>query len=918
MEKVFYPKTIEKKWYEEWEKSSSFKPSLDNDESFCTILPPPNITGSLHMGHAFQDSLMDALTRYNRMLGKNTLWQPGTDHASISTEMVVERQLNAKNSSKHDIGREEFLKKVWEWKELSGSTITSQMRRLGASADWSRECFTMDDTRSKSVIDVFVKLYREGLIYRGQKLVNWDPVMQTAVSDLEVISTEEQSSLWYFNYPINDSESITIATTRPETMLGDVAIAVNPNDERYSSLIGKEVSLPLTDRKIPVIADDYVDPEFGTGCVKITPAHDFNDNEIGKRHNLEQINILTPTATLNDNVPEKYQGLDRFEAREIIIKDMEALGLLEKIEPHTLKVPRGEKSSSVIEPLLTDQWFMKMEDLAAEAIKVVESGQVKFIPSNWSKTYYEWMNNIQDWCISRQIWWGHRIPSWKDDSNNIYVGYSEDEVREFYKLPESLSLTQDPDVLDTWFSSALWAFTSLDWPNDEVLMEKFFPTSVLVTGFDIIFFWVARMIMMSLKFIGKVPFKEVYIHGLIQDQDGQKMSKSKGNVIDPIDIIDGISLDALLEKRTHGLMQPRMKEKIIKSTKKQFPEGIPAFGTDALRFTFYSLATHGRHLCFDLDRTQGYRNFCNKIWNAARYIHMNLDGTEKAQLDVSNLSVVDSWILSHWEDTKKTIHKHFQQYRFDLLSSAIYEFVWHKFCDWYLELTKPTLYGKNEEEKVRTKQTMMFVLNEVLTCMHPLMPFITEEIWHLINPSTKDELLMNQSFPKSNDSLVNQVAVDEVDAIIGVIQILRNIKGEMNISPSKQIPLIVQSTKDNTLERILTKNSNLLRFLAKVEAVDTLEDGAKPPISASAFYMSTKILIPLKGLVDINAESERLNKSILKLEKDILKISKKLDNPNYREKAPADIVSLEEEKLRGLNEQQDKLKDSLALIENLN
>ncbi|NCW09565.1 MAG: valine--tRNA ligase, partial [Gammaproteobacteria bacterium] len=723
LDKTYDPSAIETRWYEFWENNGHFAPSGEGTP-YSIMIPPPNVTGSLHMGHAFQDTIMDALIRYHRMLGHDTLWQVGTDHAGIATQMLVERQLLASDISRHDLGREKFLDKVWEWKHTSGGMITKQLRRMGASVDWSRERFTMDDGCSRAVQEVFIRLFDEGLIYRGQRLVNWDPVLHTAISDLEVVSEEEQGSLWHFKYPLADgSGHLVVATTRPETMLGDTAVAVHPEDERYSHFIGKTVALPLTDREIPIIADDYVDPEFGTGCVKITPAHDFNDYAMGERHQLPMINILTKDAKLNDEVPEAYRGMDRFDARAQIVSDLDALGLVEKIDPHTLKVPRGDRSGVVIEPLLTDQWFVAVETLAKPAIEAVENGSIQFVPKQWENTYFAWMRDLKDWCISRQLWWGHRIPAFYDDAGTIYVAEDEAAARAKYNLGSEVQLTQDDDVLDTWFSSALWTFSTLGWPDDTEALKRYHPTSVLVTGFDIIFFWVARMIMMTLKFTGEVPFKTVYVHGLVRDAEGQKMSKSKGNVLDPIDLIDGISLDALLEKRTGSLMQPQMREKIAKATKRQFPDGLQSYGTDALRFTFCSLASTGRDINFDVGRIEGYRNFCNKLWNATRFVMMKIDGHTLGDLDAAHMTVFDRWIRSSLQATEAKVAQAIESYRLDLASQAIYEFVWNEYCDWYLELTKPILAdgGASAETQAATRRTLVGVLETILRLAHPLM-----------------------------------------------------------------------------------------------------------------------------------------------------------------------------------------------------
>jgi valyl-tRNA synthetase len=751
MDKSYHPKDIEQRQYERWEKNDWFAPS-GSGEPYCIVIPPPNVTGTLHMGHAFQDTIMDTLIRYNRMRGKNTLWQPGMDHAGIATQMVVERKLNAEGTSRKELGREKFVERVWQWKQESGGQIFNQLRRMGSSLDWSRDRFTMDDDLTAAVMEVFVSLYDEGLIYRGKRLVNWDPVLHTALSDLEVLQNEEPGHLWHFRYPLASGDGhLVVATTRPETMLGDSAVAVHPEDERYQELVGQEIILPLVDRRIPIIADDYVDPEFGTGCVKITPAHDFNDYEIGKRHDLAEYNILDDNAAINDSAPEKYRGLDRFVARKEIVKDLEALGLLEKVEDYLQKLPRGDRSDAVVEPYLTDQWYVDIKPLAKPAIEAVESGRIKFVPENWSKTYFEWMNNIQDWCISRQLWWGHRIPAWYDDAGNIYVGRSEDEAREKNGLDDTLALRQDEDVLDTWFSSALWPFSTQGWPQKTESLETFYPGNVLVTGFDIIFFWVARMIMMGLKFMGDVPFHEVYIHGLIRDPDGQKMSKSKGNVLDPLDLIDGVELDTLLAKRTTGLMQTHLTPKIEKATRRQFPDGIDEYGADALRFTFASLATTGRDIRFDLGRIEGYKNFCNKLWNASRYVLMN---TEDLDAGDAEFSTADRWIRSRLNQATASIHEHFGNYRLDLAAQTVYDFTWHEFCDWYLELSKPILQSEDAtaEQKRGTRQTLIEVLEILLRLLHPLMPFVTDEIWAQVAPRAgiEGDTVMLQRYPEAS------------------------------------------------------------------------------------------------------------------------------------------------------------------------
>lgn len=921
MEKTYNPSQIEKTWYEKWESSNSFSPSGEGTP-YCIMIPPPNVTGSLHMGHAFQDTIMDTLIRYNRMKQHNTLWQVGTDHAGIATQMVVERQLNAKGVSRHDLGREAFIEKIWDWKKESGGTITQQLRRLGASVDWSRERFTMDAELSKAVQTVFIQLYREGLIYRGQRLVNWDPVLHTAISDLEVVSEEEKGFLWHIKYPLADNSGhCVIATTRPETLLGDAAVAVHPDDERYQSMIGKELTLPLTGRTIPIIADEYVDPEFGTGCVKITPAHDFNDYEVGKRHKLPLINILNPDASLNENAPKAYQGLDRFEARKKVIEELTELGLLEKIDDHVLKVPRGDRTQSVVEPYLTDQWFVKVESLAAPAREAVENGAIKFVPENWSKTYFEWMNNIQDWCISRQLWWGHRIPAWYDEAGNAYVGASEEEVRQHYQLASDIALQQDEDVLDTWFSSALWPFSTLGWPEKTPELETFYPTNVLVTGFDIIFFWVARMIMFGLKFTGRVPFKEVYIHGLIQDQDGQKMSKSKGNVIDPLDLIDGITLDDLLAKRSQGLMQPQMAKKVEKTTKKQFPEGIPAYGTDALRFTFCSLATTGRHIRFELNRLEGYRNFCNKLWNAARYVLMHTEGhASHLQSGPKFYSVADEWIVSKWQETKAAVDKHYKDYRFDLAAQALYDFTWNEYCDWYLELSKPILFDEHlDESNLRgTRYTLIKVLDELLRVLHPIMPFITEEIWQKVAPLTMSHVdtLMNHTYPAVDKSAHHAESEATIEWIKSMIIGIRTIRAEMNISPNKAIPILLKngSKQDKVY---MEKFEPFLRSLAKIDSVSWLAEGEKEPPAATTLVGSMSVLIPMKGLIDKEQEQQRLTKEIEKMKKDLLKSTTKLSNENYVAKAPQAVVEKEKDKVAELKQAIEKLETSLAGIHEL-
>ena len=895
MEKTYNPELIEQKYRDLWEKGDLFssKVNASSKNAFSIVLPPPNVTGSLHMGHAFQHTIMDVYTRYNRSKGNQTLWQPGTDHAGIATQMVVERQLGLENISRHDLGRDKFNEKIWDWKSKSGGTITSQMRRLGASVDWDRERFTMDESLSIAVRKVFVELYNEGLIYRGKRLVNWDPVLLTAVSDLEVISKEENGFLWHIKYQVSDSdETLVVATTRPETMLGDSAVAIHPDDHRYKHLVGQSINLPLSDRKIPIIADDYVDMEFGTGCVKITPAHDFNDYEIGQRHNLEIINVLTNDAKINSNAPSKYQGLDRFDARKLIVDDLEKQNLLEKINPHTFMVPRGDRTNSIIEPYMTDQWFVKVKPLAEPAIDAVKNGSIRFVPENWEKTYFNWMENIEDWCISRQIWWGHRIPAWYDKDGKFYVADSLKEAQ--IQAGQGVKLTQDNDVLDTWFSSALWPFSTLGWPEETPELSRFYPTSVLVTGFDIIFFWVARMIMFGLKFADNVPFKDIYITGLIKDGNGQKMSKSKGNVLDPIDLIDGINLKDLLEKRTQGMMQPKLAERIKNQTKKEFPNGIPAFGTDAIRFTFTALASFGRDIKFDLKRVEGYRNFCNKLWNASRFVLMNLDSkTINYNTELSNQ---DKWIQSRLQRVKMEVEKHLADYRLDLMSQVLYEFVWHDYCDWYLELSKPLL--ENNKTKEGCEATLIKVLSETLVLLHPIIPFITEEIFEQSQKllSNSDDNLISQSFPEVEKELINDGAETEINWLKKFILGIRKIRGEMNISPGKLLPCYIKdfSTKD---EAYIDHNKSILFTLAKLDSIELLSPNDEEAESAIALVGEMKILIPLAGLINKGAEQDRLNKEIEKLLKLQSQFSAKLNNTKFINGAPEEVVNNEKEKL---------------------
>ncbi len=932
MDKTYSPHAIEQRWYQIWEERGYFAAKQEG-ESYCIMIPPPNVTGSLHMGHAFQDTIMDALTRYHRMKGYNTLWQPGTDHAGIATQMVVERLVNAEGKSRHDFGREAFVDKIWEWKEQSGGTITRQLRRMGSSLDWDKERFTMDDGMSAAVQEVFIKLYEEGLIYRGKRLVNWDPVLHTAVSDLEVLSEEENGSMWYLRYPLsNGSGHLLVATTRPETLLGDAAVAIHPNDERYKHLLGEYLDLPLCNRRIPIIADEYVDPEFGTGCVKITPAHDFNDYEVWSRHRHVNaltelphgglINIFTVDATIRDNdddfslIPAAYIGLDRFVARKQIVADLESQGLLEKIADHKLMVPRGDRTGSVIEPFLTNQWYVKVEPLAKPAIAAVESGAIKFVPDNWKNTYFEWMRNIQDWCISRQIWWGHRIPAWYDELGNIYVGRNEAEIRLQHGLELSYPLFQDEDVLDTWFSSALWPFSTLGWPEQTPELARHYPGSVLVTGFDIIFFWVARMIMMGLKFQGDVPFREVYIHGLVRDAEGQKMSKSKGNVLDPIDIIDGIELETLVAKRVSGMMQPHLAKKIDQSTRKQFPDGIPSYGTDALRFTFASLASTGRDIRFDLARTEGYRNFCNKLWNAARFVLMNTEDQDNglgcAEI---NYSTADIWIISRLHQVIATTSQAIDHYRFDLAAQAIYDFTWNEYCDWYLELSKVSLQSDDPALNRGTRQTLLTVLETLLRLAHPIIPFITEEIWQRVAPLTgvAAATIMLQPYPVAKEANINQSSITSINWVMEFILGIRRIRGEMNIAPGKPLPVFLQDGSDS--DRINVAGTELFLIkLARLESIVWLSSDQSPPESAIALVGDLKILIPMAGLIDKTAELARLEKEIQRIEKDLPRIEGKLNNAAFVEKAPPEVIVKEREKLaelelnlRNLTEQYQKI-----------
>ncbi|WP_104204456.1 valine--tRNA ligase [Billgrantia saliphila] len=930
MDKTYQPEQIESRWYERWEADSRFAPS-GAGEPYSIMIPPPNVTGSLHMGHAFQDTIMDTLIRWRRMQGHNTLWQVGTDHAGIATQMLVERKVAAEEGkSRHDLGREAFIDRVWEWKHKSGGHITRQLRRMGASVDWSRERFTMDDGFYRAVQEVFVRLFDEGLIYRGKRLVNWDPTLHTAISDLEVENRDQQGQFWHFRYPLADGvttdaglDHLVVATTRPETLLGDTGVAVNPEDPRYASLVGKFVELPLVGRRIPIVADEHADMEKGSGCVKITPAHDFNDYEVGRRHGLPLINVFTkdaailpqaeafdiqgrPLPEIDPSLPEKYAGLDRFEARKQIVTDMEAAGLLEQVETVSNTLPFGDRSGDVIEPLLTDQWFVAVESLAKPAIEAVENGDIQFVPRNYENMYFSWMRDLQDWCISRQLWWGHRIPAWYDAEGNVYVARTEAEARDKHGLDADVALTQDEDVLDTWFSSGLWTFGTLGWPEKTPELETFHPSSVLVTGFDIIFFWVARMIMLTLKFMDEVPFKTVYVHGLVRDGQGQKMSKSKGNVLDPIDLIDGIRLDELLEKRTGNMMQPQKAKTIAKATRDEFPEGIEPHGTDALRFTFLSQATTGRDIKFDMGRLDGYRNFCNKLWNASRYVLMNAEGEDcGADGGHVELSLADRWIVSRLQQTEAQVTKAMEEFRFDHASQALYEFVWNEYCDWYLELSKPVLWDDNASPAAKrgTRRTLVRVLEAILRLAHPMMPFITEEIWQRVAPlagkATGDgsESIMNQPWPMAEQEKIDVQATRNIEWLKGVIVAVRNIRAEMNIAPGKPLEALLTKGSDADRQR-LEANRPFLAKLAKLESATWLDDPAQAPLSATQLVGDMEVLVPMADLIDKEAELARLAKEIDKQDKLIGGIEKKLGNESFVAKAPEAVVEKERGKLK--------------------
>ncbi|MGP9556174.1 valine--tRNA ligase [Psychrobacter sp. AOP7-A1-24] len=947
LEHAYNPAQVEAGMYQGWEESGYFQPTFDKDESFSIALPPPNVTGSLHMGHGFNNAIMDALTRYHRMDGDNTLWQPGTDHAGIATQMVVERRLEAQGIKRRDMTRADFIDKVWEWKEESGGNITGQIRRLGSSVDWSRERFTMDDGLSNAVKEVFVRLFDDGLIYRGKRLVNWDPKFQTALSDLEVENHDEKGSLWHFRYHFTDTDLTTqdgknylvVATTRPETLLGDTAVAVNPSDERYAHLVGKTITLPITGRVVPIVADDYVESDFGTGCVKITPAHDFNDYELGRRHDLPLINILDERANILpamevypdlqtrepelETTPSEYAGLERFAARKFLVEQAGEQGWLEDIEDYALKAPRAERGGTIVEPWLTDQWYVAVKELAKPAIDAVEDGSIEFVPAQYKNMYMAWMTDLQDWCISRQLWWGHRIPAWYDDATGeIYVARDEAEVRSKYNLSDDVVLRQDDDVLDTWFSSGLWTFSTLDWADvnaDPRVMDTFHPTSVLVTGFDIIFFWVARMIMMTMHFVKnedgtpQVPFKTVYVHGLVRDGNGQKMSKSKGNVLDPIDLIDGIELEALVEKRTSNMMNPKDAAKIEKQTRKEFPEGIPAYGTDALRFTFTSLASTGRDINFDLKRVEGYRNFCNKIWNASRFVLMNcVDGDSNAKpIDqVANPDVwelPEKWIMSRLNSSIKDIHQHFAQYRLDMVSQDIYEFIWNEYCDWYVELAKASLNDDSvsDERKAQIRYVLLHVLETALRFTHPIMPYLTEQIWQTIAPllgRKNTDSIVVADYPQTDASQISEQTEADMAWLQELIASVRNIRGEMKLGNAVRLPVLLQNVSSDEEAR-LSRIANQFKALAKVESLEIVKEGDEVPLSSSSMVGQLRVLVPMKGLIDPTAELARLDKAHEKLQKQADGIARKLGNEGFVSKAPAQVVEAEKAKLAELEGQ---------------
>lgn len=948
LDKTYSPQEIEQPLYEHWEKQGYFKPNGDTSkESYCIMIPPPNVTGSLHMGHAFQQTIMDTLIRYQRMQGKNTLWQAGTDHAGIATQMVVERKIVAEEGkTRHDYGRDAFIDKIWQWKGESGGTITRQMRRLGNSVDWERERFTMDDGLSNAVKEVFVRLHKEDLIYRGKRLVNWDPKLRTAISDLEVENRESKGSMWHLRYPLADGaktaegkDYLVVATTRPETVLGDTGVAVNPEDPRYKDLIGKEVILPLVGRRIPILGDEHADMEKGTGCVKITPAHDFNDYEVGKRHALPMINILTfdgdiraeaevfdtngeATDACSGAIPEQFQGLERFAARKAVVAEFDKLGLLEEVKPHDLTVPYGDRGGVVIEPMLTDQWYVRTAPLAKVAIEAVENGEIQFVPKQYENMYYSWMRDIQDWCISRQLWWGHRIPAWYDEQGKVYVGRDEAEVRRENNLGADVALRQDEDVLDTWFSSGLWTFSTLGWPEQTDALKTFHPTSVVVSGFDIIFFWIARMIMMTMHFMkdenGKpqVPFKTVYMTGLIRDDEGQKMSKSKGNVIDPLDMVDGISLEELLEKRTGNMMQPQLAEKIRKRTEKQFPNGIEPHGTDALRFTLAALASTGRDINWDMKRLEGYRNFCNKLWNASRFVLMNTEGQDCGQNGGEMvLSLADRWILAEFNQTIKAYREAMDTYRFDLAAGILYEFTWNQFCDWYLELTKPVMNSGSDAELRGTRHTLIEVLEALLRLAHPIIPYITETIWQRVKTlkGITSDTIMLQPFPEYDANQVDEKALSDLEWIKQTIIAVRNIRAEMNIAPGKPLEVILRGASTEAQRRVL-ENQSFIQSLARLSSLTLLADGDKGPVSVTKLVEGAEVLIPMAGLIDKATELDRLAKEVAKLEAEIERIEGKLGNEGFVARAPEAVVAKERERMAACAEAKQKLIEQQAVI----
>ncbi|MDO6704873.1 valine--tRNA ligase [Photobacterium sp. 1_MG-2023] len=950
MEKTYNPQSIEQALYQRWEEAGYFKPHGDTTkDAYSIMIPPPNVTGSLHMGHAFQDSIMDTLIRCERMKGKNTLWQVGTDHAGIATQMVVERKIAAEEGkTKHDYGREAFIDKIWEWKGESGGTITKQLRRLGASVDWDRERFTMDDGLSNAVREVFVRLYEDDLIYRGKRLVNWDPKLHTAISDLEVENKDKKGHMWHFRYPLADGvktadgkDYIVVATTRPETMLGDTGVAVNPEDPRYQDLIGKHILLPIVNRRIPIVGDEHADMEKGTGCVKITPAHDFNDYEVGKRHSLPMINILTFDANIRDtaevfnsngeptdvyatDMPAAYQGMERFEARKAIVAEFDALGLLDEIKDHDLTVPYGDRGGVVIEPMLTDQWYVRTAPLAAPAVKAVEDGDIKFVPKQYENMYFSWMRDVQDWCISRQLWWGHRIPAWYDNDGNVYVGRTEEEVREKYGLAPVIVLKQDDDVLDTWFSSALWTFGTQGWPEKTDDLKVFHPSDVLVTGFDIIFFWVARMIMMTMHFCkdedgkAQVPFKTVYVTGLIRDENGDKMSKSKGNVLDPIDMIDGIDLESLVQKRTGNMMQPQLAAKIEKNTRKTFENGIEPYGTDALRFTLAAMASTGRDINWDMKRLEGYRNFCNKLWNASRYVLMNTEDQDCGFAEGAELeySLADKWIESQFELAAKEFNSHIENFRLDMAANSIYEFIWNQFCDWYLELTKPVLWKGTEAQQRATRRTLITVLEKTLRLAHPVIPYITETIWQSVKPLVKGvegDTIMTQALPQYDDANFNADALADIEWVKNFITSIRNLRAEYDIAPSKGLDVMLKAADDKDAAR-LQQNQAVLVALAKLESLRVLAAGEETPACATALVGKSTLMIPMAGLIDKDAELARLDKEMAKTQGEIKRIAGKLGNEGFVAKAPEAVVAKEREKLEGYKETLFKLEEQKATI----